>query len=584
MHRSLLGFIAVVSCLLAPAWAQAGVYFFAKVNGSPCFATTGWPSAHAETRQPGTLAELVQAAGPYDVILISGGTDGAVYGAAELGAGGLLVGDAQTGLVIRAAKAGDPENAGHAGPVVFDGVTLADSHTVRIQASCTLAGLEFRHSPPGWSPLRLQEDLAPGAAVRLDHCRFIDNRGGNVAGGTGGAITFANRHHVQLAIDGCVFAGNQARSRGGALGVRNADVVISGSLFASNSTEPGFQGSGGAIAVEAGNNRLVISGTRFLANQAGHSGGAIYSYGSDLTVEGSTFAGNIANAELKAPFSAGAAINFSAGSGTGFSRLAVARSSFTDNISRNTAEIGADGAAIYVSGRDEDEVGPVDWPVIATITDCAIRRNHAHQGAGLYVSRYASAVVEACVFDSNWTYFFGGASVRGGEPANSEGCTTVYRHCAFGGNRSGFDENGQPGVKAGGGGAIQVRRHPCVEILSCSFLGNQVGGGGTPRGSSIYITDGLGAFAGDRARSILARSVFAAGTGDARGAEIFAEEDGGWPAWMQVSENAFSAGSYTSIIADTGTLELPAKRLLSAALAHRLALERRLRQLGVPGP
>jgi hypothetical protein len=131
-------------------------------------------------------------------------------------------------------------------------------------------------------------------------CAFVGNRAESAVTGGGAVKALAGS---SVTFIGCSFRENSSPLRGGALAVRDSAVTIQGGSFTANRTNlPGHnpRSFGGAIMVIDGT--LSVSGVRFEGNQTGFAGGALYAIGnwdkgSNISVTGSTFAGNQAVAD-----------------------------------------------------------------------------------------------------------------------------------------------------------------------------------------------------------------------------------------------------------------------------------------------
>ncbi len=124
-----------------------------------------------------------------------------------------------------------------------------------------------------------------GAAPELINCRFLDN-----AATEGGAIaTSAWRCPCTSACDfvirGCLFAGNYARSTGGAIHMGNP-LKVEDSTFARNSAS-----RGGAVYNAVA---VILTNCLLIHNVAAREGGAVYSAGSRLDIISCTLADNTA--------------------------------------------------------------------------------------------------------------------------------------------------------------------------------------------------------------------------------------------------------------------------------------------------
>jgi hypothetical protein len=139
-----------------------------------------------------------------------------------------------------------------------------------------------------------------GGALTLDACVLAGNRAeGAVGDGEGGGLSV--RQDTELAITGCLFAGNLATLRGGGMFVSTeaVDTVVSRTRFVGNVTEGRWSGTGGGAYVEL--NTSAFRDCSFEANRSG-SGGGVYSFDSPLVYERCTFVGNSVTSPFGAAF------------------------------------------------------------------------------------------------------------------------------------------------------------------------------------------------------------------------------------------------------------------------------------------
>ena len=126
--------------------------------------------------------------------------------------------------------------------------------------------------------------------ITVDSSTFIGNR----AGGDGGAIFSSN---CTLSLNGNVFVDNRAAGNGGAVSVRKTSIYINGSSEDQSSPSKAYATSmeycdpGYLHGYDTIYGKILMSLSssvaHFCSNQAGDSGGAIYSYSSQLTLSGS---------------------------------------------------------------------------------------------------------------------------------------------------------------------------------------------------------------------------------------------------------------------------------------------------------
>lgn len=216
---------------------------------------------------------------------------------------------------------------------------------------------------------------------RISHSTFKDNYSGDL----GGAIEASGGH---LTVVDCLFVGNEALDRGGAINALSAEVrdstfidnlagdhggavrvtswtQISESLFRGNeavgyggavraddsvsvvdstlegNSAVGIAGYGGAISA----GYALIAGSTLKANSASEGGGAIYAYG-DVAATGTSFIGNAAD---------GGGVFYS------FGAVTLLNSTTHANVAAGRG-IGyaRDGATLqYVTAVDDSSTGPV---------------------------------------------------------------------------------------------------------------------------------------------------------------------------------------------------------------------------------
>jgi len=203
--------------------------------------------------------------------------------------------------------------------------------------------------------------------LTVNSCTFTNNKG------TKGAI---NSRAGTLTVSRCTFKNNQAISSG-AIESRGSKCTISKSTFTNNKAT---NGPGGAISFASRiGGILTINDCIFTNNQAGRSGGAIYSLNKEFTVSKSTFTNNQAKVN-------GGAIYTSGKSAT------VSKSTFTDNKSNG------------VGGAICNSLNPMK------ITDSQFKNNKDKKNAAI-ASPYAISLSLKNIDlnkleDSGWIYWY----------------------------------------------------------------------------------------------------------------------------------------------------------------------------------
>lgn len=364
---------------------------------------------------------------------------------------------------------------------LFDGFTLRGGSAIDGQfdtaggalrlrgASPTLRGCTFEDNQAWWSgAVEIRDSSAPAL---FDACVFTGNR----ARFRGGAV---NLNAGQARFAACEFTGNVAAcfegavlnvscyEDGGAISSWNASLL---ELDNCVSTLNGAR-VGGVLYVDGGVTRITLS--RFDSNIATRLGGAVHVYGiGTLEVTDSTFDDNSA-------IDAGAAVIGIAGSAS------VVGSSFRRNHAMK------DGGAIIL-----DHGG-------TRIRDSIFEHNTAARG-GAILGWSTTARVESTWFRRNQASLEAGAAwfLNGGAPA--------LVNCALVANRS-----------AGSAGALLAGYGAHLELVNCTLVDNVAGidGGGlwvftaAPRlRNSILWTNTPNAIGGDMTTTLATYSVVQGG-------------------------------------------------------------------------
>lgn len=200
--------------------------------------------------------------------------------------------------------------------------------------------------------------------------------------------------------------------RGGAIFAYGSDLTINGGAFDGNRTE---SGSGGALALFE--STATFDDVALTENVAYGSGGAIYSYGSELTISNSTLSGN--ESRVAVSNLGGGAI-----SAAGASKVELHASTLSENWAA-----GGSGGAILNSGADVSVVGST---IHANVSEGA-------QGGGIYnaingnLSVISSTISENEALDTS-SGFGGGIS--------SAGNTFTLINSTLSGNKGHFPAGG----------------------------------------------------------------------------------------------------------------------------------------------
>ncbi len=263
-----------------------------------------------------------------------------------------------------------------------------------------------------------------GATVLLDDV-FVhdqDNTGTVVGGGAFGGGVYV--HNSQIEIVDCVFDRNQAREAGGHL------FVI-------------------------GDSSATVTASQFLDGKAG-AGGAIGVLQSTLTVDGSTFDGNLSS-------STGGAIQ-----GNGASATVVSNSTFTNNQTAG-GNAGAGGAGAFTESGTR-----------ATFVDSTFLANSARTNGGALYGSGVTLSTDGDVFESNQAGNDGVAvHVAGSGAYASLGDTFRYQGAGNGHFGGGIFAAGQVTVTVDGatflenaanrGGAIAYVGGSNLSVLDSTF-------------------------------------------------------------------------------------------------------------------
>lgn len=216
--------------------------------------------------------------------------------------------------------------------------------------------------------------------------------------GYGGAISHGNGN---LLIENSVFENNCAGGENGGAISSDGQMQIVDTRFTSNSST----GNGGAVD---GKN-TIVTGSNFDRNSASH-GGALNIIG-DVSVENSTFEGNISREKGGAIFNVG-------------NNITVKNSTFTDNAAKSETESG--GGAIYAYGEDiygiytdpepYSESDTPSTPVAPTFMNSKLTVENSNfenniagdEGGGAIISQCSTQIIDS-VFMGNHTTGSGGA-------------------------------------------------------------------------------------------------------------------------------------------------------------------------------
>ena len=302
--------------------------------------------------------------------------------------------------------------------------------------------------------------------------RFMDNVARKYFGG--GAI-FASLSNT-VAIEECVFDGNEASFFGGAILFRYLinQAVITLCNFTTN-----MAFGGGALSVY--NSTSTISKSLFQYNTAFHSGGCIYSDGeSTITLNSTTFSNNraVRDGGVAAVSNAGV---FNINNGT-----------FDNNFAKYGGIVRLWRSALFVDNSTFNNNGAdVDGAIVASYVDCIISVSNStfdgnyayHDGGVVYFYNGTESSFDNCLFTNNRADFGGVLALLRGSYSRIENCTfsdniaendgaTLYGYpkCTFDIENSLFDNN-----IAGKDGVIYIADNSNIRINNSTLSNNLVG-------------------------------------------------------------------------------------------------------------
>ena len=379
-------------------------------------------------------------------------------------------------------------------------------------AHSAIRGISFVGLEPvsGRPALLISNPLEMVESISLSSCLFQNNHG-SLSDSRGGSCICAkwDGHGLELLIEDCVFEGNSSIGAGGAFYANHGyTVTIEGSEFRDNAIVDGYPYYGGAITVESTQNlsTLTVSDSIFEDNISQGRGGAINIVSGNLFLNNCDILGNFSN-------SSGYSNQYQ-GPGVCVRRWPDVHDDIQVGITDcrfigNTAKImdtyyaGGDGGGLHVAGTDNTH------RTILQVSNSLFEDNYNVQGAGMYIGRYSTAVIDRTVFCNNTALAHGGAAYKGGQDPPSEGETGRFEYCLFYDNEAGYDEAGVPSSEPyfGQGGALMCRVYPRIEVLNCTFMNNRAGGP-EMEGDAIYHTSGPESFTNDLRKCVLVNSLF----------------------------------------------------------------------------
>jgi len=349
--------------------------------------------------------------------------------------------------------------------------------------------------------------------VEVNYCCFQDLHGHTLPPGGGSAIAARGPGHgLVLSVNHSLFQNNSSAGQGGAVFVGYGFTAeFRDCNFINNSSASGTVRYGGALAVESPEivSQLILEDCVFLGNQAGGRGGAIFVRCANCDFSGCDFTQNVSNYESLSDQYGGAGVYILRWSPEDHSEntfVNVVGCQFVENATAHVLQddhVGGDGGGLFVAGLDSLRL------TIVTVTECLFENNFNIHGAGLYLGRYTIGSVQRSVFKDNTAHGQGGAVFKGGQYSASQGETITLEYCLFQGNRAGFEPDGSLSDYPffAFGGAVFCRRFPRVEILNGTFVDNYVGGE-EARGDAFYHHDEGVFFENDDQRCRLANALF----------------------------------------------------------------------------
>lgn len=326
----------------------------------------------------------------------------------------------------------------------------------------------------------------------------------------------------QLTVIEASFSANLAHGDGGAIYMGDSplevrDATFSGNVAAGLTGEP-FAGLGGAIYTNLAGAVATISGSTFIANHAGESGGAVFAdYYTTTSIVGSVFRHNTALPAVASSFGNGGAI------GTARSALNLSESELRDNRASAGGAIFNGGQSSMLISRSviADNVGAGGGGGIfnaggtLTLSESLVADNVAgtptsddKQGGGLVSYRNSTVLIQRSTFSGNQVIgsnaagggifvdgtqltitastIVGNSAVRGGGLLHNSGTSEVIASTIADNSASGFGANigvssGTPTLRgsiiAGGSGSPSCSKAVSNGGHNLQFPGESCGAG-----------------------------------------------------------------------------------------------------------
>lgn len=255
---------------------------------------------------------------PADVATIQAAIDTVPNGGTIEIAAGTYVPPTSTGFLIQNEGRGFTMRAAPAATVILDGqgtrqILRFQNTSVAAGRPVIFEGLTFAN---GFSATNAR---GGGLTIQFAQATFRDCIfRSNVAtpANTGGGAVLAY-DQVTLFFDNCLFEDNVAKNEGGALKIDGTNAspavafVHNCRFFDNLANPPGHRNTAAGGGIHVGNAKLWVTNSRFVGNQAGYVGGAIFGIGTwqepvatphaEVYIANSTFVGNQAVANGVAP-------------------------------------------------------------------------------------------------------------------------------------------------------------------------------------------------------------------------------------------------------------------------------------------
>ncbi len=273
----------------SPVVTGVAVVFTVAVLAAAVFAApAGAQTIHIPADHP-TLQSAIAAVVDGGTIEIAGGT----YLAP---AGGTLISDVNKRFTVRAAAGANVVlSGGGTRPIV-----VYRTVNVALRGGVVFEGITFRDGRSTTDAIGGAITMRDGEASFID-CVFEDNT--TAVPSTGGGAVFAARNS-ELHVRGTRFENNVANNAGGAIWLSVDSVAyVHDSVFLSNRTNPpGHRNTSAGGAISVVDSTLRLTNSRFVDNQSGFAGGAVYAIGTwqtpvttpsaDVTIANCTFIEN----------------------------------------------------------------------------------------------------------------------------------------------------------------------------------------------------------------------------------------------------------------------------------------------------